>query len=524
MSERVTWLLPIKNGMPHLPETLASIEAQTYKNWEVLVWDNGSTDDTLEELKKWIPSRLPGRIITEEPLTLGGSLARMVEECKTEFCARIDADDINLPERLEKQVAFLEVYPEVAVLGSQMYCMDTQGVISDSLYNVPFHHDEIVYAMLIKNSIAHPSVLFRRSAIFKAGNYRHLPEWQGVNIEDYDLWLRVAATNHYKLANLDLPLIRYRIHDKSTTQIAIRENRINKVLDECFCNNAPLLFGCSESEARLLRQKKHFSAIQPLYQIAKHLHKTQGGELINRLRSDSFIQASKSLVSSKDVITRLVLASLEKQPFALPKELFNITNSLALKLPIIGKYFYLLRKLKHNNTWKKQVRQWILVNHKKGTFIDSSISFTLGIRPNLEKLYIEAECYIDKECSLWISEDKEANPKLVIKRNTYIARNTYIGVFQPISIGERVLIGAYSYIISANHCYERRDIPIAEQGFVGAPIVIEDDAWLGTHVVVLPGVSIGKGAIVAACSVVTKDIPAYEVWGGVPAKFIKNRP
>ena len=104
--ERVTWLIPVLNGMPYISETLASIEAQTYQNWEVLVWDNGSTDGTLEELEKWIPTRLPGRIITGEPLSLGDSLARMVEECKTELCARIDADDINLPERLEKQVAF----------------------------------------------------------------------------------------------------------------------------------------------------------------------------------------------------------------------------------------------------------------------------------------------------------------------------------------------------------------------------------------------------------------------------------
>ncbi|MBP5973266.1 acyltransferase [Brasilonema sp. CT11] len=111
-----------------------------------------------------------------------------------------------------------------------------------------------------------------------------------------------------------------------------------------------------------------------------------------------------------------------------------------------------------------------------------------------------------------------------MKKQSYIGRNTFIGVFQPITIGEDVLIGAYSYIISGNHCYERRDIPIGAQGFVGAPIVIEDGAWLGTHVVVLPGVTIGKGAIVAAGSVVTKSIPAYEVWGGVPAKFIKNRP
>jgi acetyltransferase-like isoleucine patch superfamily enzyme len=61
------------------------------------------------------------------------------------------------------------------------------------------------------------------------------------------------------------------------------------------------------------------------------------------------------------------------------------------------------------------------------------------------------------------------------------------------------------------------------QGFVGAPIVLEADVWLGTHVVVLPGVTIGRGAIVAAGSVVNRDVPAHEIWGGAPARFLKRR-
>ena len=516
MSERVTWLLPIKNGLPYLPETLASIEAQTYKNWEVLVWDNDSTDGTVDELKKWIPSRLPGRVITGEPHGVGGSLARMVEECKTELCARIDADDVNLPERLEKQVAFMTAHPNVAVVGSQMYLMNELGVIKEQLYTVPLHHDDIVHAMLSYNSIPHPSVLFRRSAVLEVGNYQELP-----NVEDYDLWLRMAT--RYKLANLEVPLVRYRIHSKSTSQLAIKQNKINDLFNKCLYKNAPGLFGCSESEIRLLREKQHSCAIKSLYRIAEHLHRTQGVEIINRLRSKSFIQASKSLVSSKDIMSRLALASLERRSFAIPKELSSIVKSLIYELPVLGDTFLSLRQWKHDTNWNKRLRQWLIVKKKEGTYIDSTISFP-EFRPALEKLYIEPGCNINKEFSLWISEHEGANPKFVMKKSSYIGRNTFIGVFQPITIGECVLIGAYSYIISGNHCYERRDIPISPQGFVGAQIVIEDHAWLGTHVVVLPGVTIGKGAIVAAGSVVTKDIPAYEVWGGVPAKFIKNRP
>jgi acetyltransferase-like isoleucine patch superfamily enzyme len=94
----------------------------------------------------------------------------------------------------------------------------------------------------------------------------------------------------------------------------------------------------------------------------------------------------------------------------------------------------------------------------------------------------------------------------------------------PITIGDNTLIGAYSYIVSANHRFESRAAPIRDQGYRGAPIEIGEDVWIGTHVVILPGVRIGKGAIIGAGSLVNRNIPEYEIWGGVPARFIKKRP
>ena len=65
-------------------------------------------------------------------------------------------------------------------------------------------------------------------------------------------------------------------------------------------------------------------------------------------------------------------------------------------------------------------------------------------------------------------------------------------------------------------------VPIYYQGYIGDPICIEDEVWIGTHVIVLPGVTIGKGAIIAAGSVVNKNVPAYEIWGGSPARFLQK--
>lgn len=332
MNNLVTWLLPVKNGMPYLSKTLASIENQTYKNWEILVWDNGSTDNTLEELKKWIPSRLPGKIISDRPMSVGGARRAMIEQCKTELCALIDADDVNLPNRLEKQVAFLLANPNIAVLGSQMYIIDSKGKRSKKLYTVPQFHDDIINGMLTRNSIAQPAVLLRKSAILQSGNYRDLYfQWNQVNIEDYDLWLRVSQ--NYKFANLDIPLVEYRIHENSTTQLALRENRFYEAIVKCLCENAPKTFGCSEVDMRLLYERKHPFAMRPILQIAKYLQQTQGGKLKDRLSSPSFLNSVTSLIASKDIISRLYIASHHKDKSILYQELKSIVKKVIKKIP-----------------------------------------------------------------------------------------------------------------------------------------------------------------------------------------------
>jgi len=285
----VTWLLPVKNGMPYLPETLASIAAQTYRGHQILAWDNGSTDGTVEEFKSWIPSRIPGRVVVDRPAGLGGSLAMMVEESRTEFCARIDADDVNVPSRLETQLAFLRNHPEVAAVGSQVMRIDDAGREYGQHYALPLKHEDIVQRMLHAWVMWHPTVLFRRHAVLDVGNYRN---WDPC-IEDYDLWMRLAVK--YKLANIDACLVKYRLLDSGATQLAIRKGTLEKAMQKCFVMNAPHLFGCSEAEAARLRIDKTRAIAPLLMRIARYLCQTQGGRLEERLRSESWKTAVKEL-------------------------------------------------------------------------------------------------------------------------------------------------------------------------------------------------------------------------------------
>jgi len=299
----VTWLLPVKNAMPYLPEALASIEAQTYRNWTVIAWDNGSTDGSLEVLNEWIPSRLPGVVVDSHPLGLGDSLAEMVKMADTELCARMDGDDVCLPERLERQVDFLVEHPEVAACGSAVRRVDESGrVLSEGPFG--FHdHDDILNGMLVATQLAHPTVVFRRDAVLDVGNYRcYYP-----CVEDYDLWLRLAVK--HKLINLEHVLLMYRVHSASVTRYAGRD-KVRAAALERLCENAPRLYGLRDTEVRLLHAGKHPCALIALLRAARHLQRLHELPWDRRIRLGSFAWAARRLCGRHDMVTRAFVKCL----------------------------------------------------------------------------------------------------------------------------------------------------------------------------------------------------------------------
>lgn len=208
----ITVIIPILNAMPYLTEALASLEAQTYRNFEVCLWDNGSTDGSVEEARRWLPDRLPGRVVTDKPLPLHECLAAMVEEARTEFVARMDGDDVALPERFQKQVAAFSSDQSLGIVGGQCPLVDQSGKSLGVSHPGPYDHDDIVTLMMVRSALTHPALMFRRESILKAGNYRHPKP-----VEDLDLYLRMAEI--CKFRNLGENILNYRIHPKSICQL-----------------------------------------------------------------------------------------------------------------------------------------------------------------------------------------------------------------------------------------------------------------------------------------------------------------
>ena len=502
--------------MPFLPDTLASIAGQTYQNQQIIVWENGSTDGTLQELQNWIPSKIPGRIVVDRAMPLAQSLAALVEEADTELCARIDADDIAAPDRIAQQVAFLDSNPETAVVGSQMREIDADGKTLQDRRPYPSTHDDIVNTMVVENPVGHPAVLFRKSAVIEAGNYRSVPI-----AEDFDLWMRIAVK--HKIVNLDEKLTSYRVHAKSATRIQQGENRLQSAVNLLIAERAPELFGVSTKKLLQLRERRMPYAMTTINAIASHLDRSQGREHGQTMRQVSFLDAVRCLIAPWDRPSGILIARSDPRPGAYARELRAAIYDCSPKVGLLKHVLPIARRFKEYQE-KSKMRRWTeQFSSSLPAQIDKSLIVT-GREDFPDFIKSGQYGWIERDVMIWSSADDGADPQLTIGKRTFIGQHTVIGVFQPVSIGSYSMIGAYCYLISANHRYERRDIPMGEQGFSGAPIVLEEDVWLGTHVVVLPGVTIGKGAIVAAGSIVNKSIPPYEIWGGTPAKFIRERP
>ncbi|HVE69851.1 MAG TPA: glycosyltransferase [Thermoanaerobaculia bacterium] len=214
---RVTVLLAVCNGEPHLGDSIRSILGQTLRDLELLVVDDASSDGSAATLASFRDPRL--RVVrNEENLGLTRSLNRGLALTGSEYVARLDADDLSFPERLERQVAFLDANPEVGVVGAQGIPIDVRG---RRLSRVGWWHREwrrpaggaaFDWYRMFDTPFIHSSVMFRRALVRdELGGY----DESFLLSQDAELWMRAARRT--RMANLDAPLVAMRIRPSSLT-------------------------------------------------------------------------------------------------------------------------------------------------------------------------------------------------------------------------------------------------------------------------------------------------------------------
>ncbi len=113
--------------------------------------------------------------------------------------------------------------------------------------------------------------------------------------------------------------------------------------------------------------------------------------------------------------------------------------------------------------------------------------------------------------------------RITIGNHVQVSRNCYINGAGGVEIGDDSMLGPNTVIVSVNHLHDRIDLPIRKQGVAKAKVVIENDVWLGANTSIMPGVTIGKGSVIGAGAVVTKDIPAFTLAVGIPARAVGKR-
>jgi len=205
----VSVVMPVYNAERFVAQAAESILVQTYPNFEFLIVDDGSTDRSLLILERYAAQDTRIRLRSGPNAGYVHRLNEMLDEARGDFVARMDADDIALPERLERQVAFLLANPDHAAVGSQILVIDSDG---DPLcvWCKQQTHEEID-ALLLSGpnvtAIGHPAVMYHREVVLAAGKYRV----DCRPAEDVDLFLRLAEDGG-RLANLPLVLLNYRMH------------------------------------------------------------------------------------------------------------------------------------------------------------------------------------------------------------------------------------------------------------------------------------------------------------------------
>ena len=216
--KKLTIAMNVYNGMPYLAEAVESILAQTYTDFELLIVNDGSTDGSSDYLATLSDPRI--RIIDQENQGCSAASNVAIQQCNTPYLARMDADDVAHPERMELQLAFLEQHPEVGLLGAQTACMGDRSAGRSIM--LPLSHEEIWKSLNQGfHAMAHPTLMMRTELIRRIGGY-----WSyRLADDDVDVMLRMGEIA--QLANHDATLLQYRVRQDSISGVDVEGMRFS---------------------------------------------------------------------------------------------------------------------------------------------------------------------------------------------------------------------------------------------------------------------------------------------------------
>ncbi len=308
---RVSIILPVFNAAEFVEGAIRSILEQSFSDLELIVIDDGSQDDSAGIIDSVSDDRI---VVLRNPRNLGltDTLNRGLDAARGDYIARMDADDVSLPNRLRVQVAFLDHRPDLAAAGSFASARDGSG--RESVWRMPQGPDEIRVALRFENALLHPTVMLRGAVVRKWGlRYAHFP-----NAEDWEMWLRISRLA--PMANIPETLVIYRLHDGSVSMRnrASTRQTAEKILRSCVREFGLENHALRETHKDLSRAFEPFSGrgADALRRNAAWVHvlleanrakrlltpDVLGGFLVNRLYE--VMRANLGAVSTKSLFTQ----------------------------------------------------------------------------------------------------------------------------------------------------------------------------------------------------------------------------
>ena len=220
---RVSVIMGVYNGAKTVCESIDSILAQTFTDWEFVICDDASTDDTLQILNAY-KDKYPQKFVilhNDKNLMLSGSLNRCLSVAGGEYIARMDDDDKSLPERFARQVEYLDAHPECAVVGTEVQFFNSEG-LGEVIHKIT---DPSVYDVPKVNPYFHPTIMMRKSVYDALNGYTCNERTR--RMEDVDLWYRFYAAG-YKGHNIPEVLLHYRMDSN-----ALKKRKLKYSVDAC---------------------------------------------------------------------------------------------------------------------------------------------------------------------------------------------------------------------------------------------------------------------------------------------------
>lgn len=282
---KISVIMPVYNGEKYLNEAIDSIIYQTFRDFELIIIDDASTDNTSNIIKSYNDDRIVF-IKNNENLGIAKTLNKGIEIAKGKYIARMDADDISYKHRLDIQYKFMEDNTEVGMCGSSVE-MFSEKDNNIKLHECPTNYEEIKVLQIFNTAFAHPTVMIRKNILDKY-NLRYDEFYEGM--EDYELWTRMSKIT--KLSNIEEALLKYRIHSNQITKkISDIQYERMKLLKERILMNLSSDFTKEDAEILLMYSTNEiFKNEDKIYMVFNLFEKVIKANLESKIYDDRVLR------------------------------------------------------------------------------------------------------------------------------------------------------------------------------------------------------------------------------------------